>query len=350
MPCAIPPLDQTTVAIGRGYGLGYNRERTARDQLHGGMDFVASSGTPVLAPVAGVVDFTSANTGTRINADSARAGSVGQVRRMGGYGNAVVLRHDTPVPGLPSPFYTSYNHLSAIAPGIAPGAVVAPGTLLGNVGNTTNGQFAGMGAHLHMELRRVPFPGSYDRDTMDPSLLFTALGIDWLDYRREVERGVGGHLLIRAGGPSDPAVCGGVRGLDIAIPTGRTAIAIPTGKHRAIPYIPGIGIPGVPFLGLEGLGAYLGALPGGEVDPGFVCFGGELGYAPSGYVDPVRIATKYSRYGSTQVPRPGSPAADVMPPDYAPAAAEAGGASSGSSLVIGGTLAALLAWRLLRRS
>jgi hypothetical protein len=248
---------------------------------------------------------------------------------MHGYGGAVVLRHTTPVPGLPSPFFTSYNHLSAFAPGIAPGVAVAPGTLLGNVGNTTNGQFAGMGSHLHMELRRLPFPGpvghdGYELDTMDPSLLFAPLGIDWLDSRRELGRGVGGHLYLRAGGPSDPAVCGGVRGL------GGNSIFSGNLKTRQR---------SVSFLGLEGLDAYLGELGSGA-----------LGYAPAGYVDPVRIVAKYTTYGTTQVPRVGSPAADVMPPDYAAVADGSSSGSGGSGLVIGGTIAALLAWRLLRRS
>ena len=243
MPCAIPPLDQTEVLIGRGYGLGYNRERTSRDQLHAGMDFVASTGSPVLAPVDGVVDFVSSNTGSRISADAARGGATGQVRQMGGYGNSVVLRHELAIPGLPNPFYTSYNHLSAVAPGIVPGARVTTGMLLGQVGNTTNGQFPGMGAHLHMELRRVPFPGSYARDTVDPNMLWSAVGIDWVGGRTEVERRVGGQLLIRADGPSGPTACP------------RTATGLAGASSRgwgplvaaSIPF----GVPGVPFVGVR---------------------------------------------------------------------------------------------------
>ena len=309
MPCAIPPLDQTVVEVGRGYGEGWNRERTDSHQLHAGMDFVASSGTPVLAPIPGVVDFLTSNTGSRISADAARGGATGQVRRMGGYGTAIVVRHDFAVPGLPTPFYTSYNHLSAIASGIVPGVAIATGQLLGNVGNTTNGQFPGMGSHLHMEVRRVPFPGpvghdGYELDTMDPSILFTALGIDWVDSHREVGRNVGGHLLIRADGPSGPASC----------PS--------TAAGLAFPYIPGIGIPGIPLLGL---GDYLGE------------FG--LGVVPAGYVDPLTIKPTYSRKGTTQAPRPGSPAADVVPPSYDPAReAAVPPAPSGSSSFGGGAL------------
>jgi len=214
MTCAIPPLDQTEVIIGRGYGLGYNRERTVRNQLHAGMDFVAGTGSPVLAPLPGVVDFVTRDTGPRISTTAAKSGEAGQVRRMGGYGNAVVLRHDFDVPGsgLPNPFWTSYNHLSSIAPGIAPGVAVVTGALLGQIGNTTNGQFPGMGPHLHMEVRRAEFPGpvgrdSYRLDTVDPYALLRALGMDWVGSRLEVERPVGGQLFIRADGPSGPAAC-----------------------------------------------------------------------------------------------------------------------------------------------
>ena len=269
MTCAIPPLDQAATRVGRGWGEGWNRERTDDHQLHGGMDFVADAGTPVLAPIPGVVLFTSDDEGPRISSTRAEAGERGQVRRMGGYGNCVVLVHaGHGIPGMPDPFWTSYNHLQAPV-ALEPGTSVRTGDLLGHVGNTTNGQFRGMGAHLHMEVRRAAFPGAvghdgYELDTMDPSELFAAVGIDWIDHRTEVRREVGGQLLIRSGGPSDPAVCSGSRAL--------------SGPR---------------------------ALRG-------------LGYAPPGYIDPASPAVrgKYlskpggSYTGSVQVRR------DVLPPDY----------------------------------
>lgn len=218
--CALTPIPGGV--IGRGYGLGYNRSRTLRDQLHGGQDFVASAGTPVYAPLPGRVVFVSSNDGPAISADQARAGQVGKVRGMGGYGNVVVLQHDLtlyppsiasrgdPLPGNPSPeplpssFWTSYNHLQS-RPALRPGDRVSIGQVLGTVGNTTNGQFAGMGAHLHFEVRKRPFPGSYENDTVDPNVLWYSLGFGQPGARVEVARAVGGAILARQGGPSDCA-------------------------------------------------------------------------------------------------------------------------------------------------
>lgn len=213
MTCAIPPLDQAATRIGRGYGTGWNRERTSDEQLHAGMDFVAEAGAPVLAPLPGRVLFVSDDEGPRISAEAAMRGERGQVRRHGGYGNSVVLEHDLDVPGLSRPFWTSYNHLREPS-SLAPGAAVVPGDLLGYVGNTTNGQFRGMGAHLHFEVRRAAFPGpvgrdAYELDTVDPAVLWAGVGIDWVDHHREVGREVGGQLLIREDGPSGPAACAG---------------------------------------------------------------------------------------------------------------------------------------------
>jgi murein DD-endopeptidase MepM/ murein hydrolase activator NlpD len=85
---------------------------------HGGVDFRAPTGTPVLAPAAGRVVLAS-----RL-----------QVR-----GNAVVLDHGLGV-------YTLYAHLSAFR--VQPGALVKPGQVIGLSGNTG----LSTGAHLHWEL------------------------------------------------------------------------------------------------------------------------------------------------------------------------------------------------------
>jgi len=172
----MPVLPTASGRLGRGYGLGWNRARTRQDQLHGGQDFVAPMGTRVRAPIAGVVEFVSMDTGRAVSVEQAKTGIKGVVRGLGGYGNAVVLRHDNMrIPGLPSTFWTSYNHLSQID--VQPGRRVVEGATLGLSGLTNNGQFAGMGAHLHFELRRRPYPGSYDQDTVDPEVLWRALGL-----------------------------------------------------------------------------------------------------------------------------------------------------------------------------
>lgn len=219
--CAVTPI--VGGRIGRGFGRGFNRERTATNQLHAGQDFVATAGTPVLAPLPGRVVFVSRNEGPRITAAQAMQGRVGQVRGMGGYGNAVVLQHDfqLPAPGvlpsrqnppaLPSSFWTMYAHLAA-PPALSPGDRVTIGQVIGAVGNTTNGQFAGMGAHLHFEVRKRPFPGNYNRDTVDPNALWYSIGYTNPGAQLEAgrvngrvittERTVGGDLVATPGGPS----------------------------------------------------------------------------------------------------------------------------------------------------
>ncbi|NJN63566.1 MAG: M23 family metallopeptidase [Acidobacteria bacterium] len=185
--CAIPPLDQAATRIGRGYGLGYNRARTRMDQMHAGFDLVADAGTPVVAPIPGTVATKSDDTGP------------GYQRRFRGYGNSLVLEHRFSVPGIPNPFYTLYAHLQRPVT-LEVGQRVSTGDLLGYVGQTTNGQFAGMGPHLHTEVRRAPVV-SYGsrRDTFDPAILWDGLGFAWIDNHREAERLVGGQLLLREG-------------------------------------------------------------------------------------------------------------------------------------------------------
>jgi len=209
--CALTPI--AGGRIGRGYGRGYNRNGTATDQLHAGQDFVATAGMPVLAPLPGRVVFVTSNEGPRITAEQAMAGRVGQVRGMGGYGNAIVLQHDfqLPAPGvlpsrqnpppLPANFWTSYNHLQS-RPALNPGDRVTIGQVIGSVGNTTNGQFAGMGAHLHFEVRKRAFPGNYNVDTVDPNVLWYSLGFTNPGARMELQRTVGGDIIATPGGPS----------------------------------------------------------------------------------------------------------------------------------------------------
>ena len=93
--------------------LGYTR-------MHTGVDWAAPRGTPIIASGDGVVE---------------RAGWAA------GYGRQTILRHL-------NGYRTSYNHQSAIAKGIVPGAKVRQGQVIGYVGST--GQATGN--HLHYEL------------------------------------------------------------------------------------------------------------------------------------------------------------------------------------------------------
>lgn len=91
-------------------------------KMHQGMDFSASTGTPIIAPADGVVV---------------------EARRWGGYGNWIRLRHAN---GLE----TGYAHMSRYAAGMRAGQRVTQGQVIGYVGNTGNST----GPHLHYEMWR----------------------------------------------------------------------------------------------------------------------------------------------------------------------------------------------------
>ena len=90
--------------------------------MHRGVDFAAPEGTPVLASAAGQVTF----------ADTEK-----------GHGLFVKVDHGSEIG-------TGYAHLSRLAPGIAPGAAVRQGQLIGFVGSTGRST----GPHLHYEFYR----------------------------------------------------------------------------------------------------------------------------------------------------------------------------------------------------
>lgn len=93
--------------------LGYSR-------MHTGVDWAAPRGTPIIASGDGVVE------------------SAGWAA---GYGRQTILHHA-------NGYRTSYNHQSAIAKGVVPGAKVRQGQVIGYVGST--GQSTGN--HLHYEM------------------------------------------------------------------------------------------------------------------------------------------------------------------------------------------------------
>lgn len=94
--------------------LGFSR-------MHTGVDWSAPRGTPIIAAGNGTVE--------KAGWDS------------GGYGNQTLIRHA-------NGYVSSYNHQSAIAKGVKPGAKVRQGQVIGFVGTTG----LSTGPHLHYEL------------------------------------------------------------------------------------------------------------------------------------------------------------------------------------------------------
>lgn len=93
-------------------------------RLHAGVDIAPPEGTPIVAPLAGVVVLKGF---------------------VSGYGNFTCIRHN---PNLS----TCYGHQQRWANGVRQGAPVTQGQTIGYVGNTGHST----GPHLHFEVRRGP--------------------------------------------------------------------------------------------------------------------------------------------------------------------------------------------------
>jgi murein DD-endopeptidase MepM/ murein hydrolase activator NlpD len=103
-------------------GFGMRRHPLLRySKMHTGVDFGASTGTPIRAAGAGTVDIAG---------------------RHGAYGNTIVLKHGTK-------YKTLYAHMSRLAAGIRRGGRVNQGQIIGYVGSTGRST----GPHLHYEVR-----------------------------------------------------------------------------------------------------------------------------------------------------------------------------------------------------
>lgn len=101
-------------------GFGYRRDPfTGRAAMHSGLDFRGPTGSPIVAAAAGTVSF---------------------VGRKSGYGNVVEIDHGAGM-------ITRYAHMSRF--NAQAGQVVAPGDLIGAIGNTGRST----GPHLHFEVR-----------------------------------------------------------------------------------------------------------------------------------------------------------------------------------------------------
>lgn len=313
MYCALPPVDMTNVNCGRGFGVGWNRvcgamrsdaARAAagchQDQLHGGQDFMVAANTPVVSIIPGTVVKVGLEGTPHFPATG-----------LWGYGNCVVVEHrftlpppTTPLPGqsapprtgMPNPFWVLYAHFRA-PPLVHVGQHVDAGTLLGYSGNTNNGSFPGMPAHLHVEVRGRAYPSSYDNDTINPDLLFNSLGIDRTGASLQAGRYTGGKLLVRAGGPSDCR----------------------TGQHTSLSGFERA------FRAYAGFGVVYGPTQSGQASPG------------EQYIPPSVLSPNYP--GTTT---PGPDVTDASSPDYGSSGGGAAGGGSGSGMVVGGIAAAVL--------
>ena len=116
-------LMRKPMTVGR-YVSGFGNRRhpiLGTIRMHGGVDWAAPRGTPIMAAGDGVVERAS---------------------RTSGYGNLTLIRHT-------NGYVTAYAHQSAFAKGIAPGVHVRQGQIIGFVGSTG----LSTGPHLHYEVR-----------------------------------------------------------------------------------------------------------------------------------------------------------------------------------------------------
>ncbi|MDH5721808.1 MAG: peptidoglycan DD-metalloendopeptidase family protein [Alphaproteobacteria bacterium] len=111
------PIDGARVSSGFGMRrhpvLGYNK-------MHKGMDFAASSGTPIYAAGDGVIEY---------------------IGRNGGYGNYIRIRHN-------GSMKTAYAHMKGFKKNLSKGSRVTQGEIIGYVGTTGRST----GPHLHYEV------------------------------------------------------------------------------------------------------------------------------------------------------------------------------------------------------
>ena len=140
-PSPLTTVNVPTVpaALGSPFGLkptgakGAAKSGGTTLMMHDGVDLAAEMGTPIRAAGDGVV------VGAELKA---------------GYGNWIEIEHDGgssgPLDGFrrPTKLMTVYGHLSAFAPGIAPGMRVKQGEVIGFVGSTGRST----GPHLHFEI------------------------------------------------------------------------------------------------------------------------------------------------------------------------------------------------------
>src|SRR3972149_4091630 len=159
MPLFAPPLLTANARM-----LSNMRTRPGRTSgqptVHAGMDLSSGAGTPVIAVEGGTVETVSQD--------------LRPAQGLRGHGNAVVVKHNS------GPFWTLYGPRQST--NVAAGQKISAGTMVGRIGNTSNGKFSpptgmspqqwraedpsdparsrGMAPHLHLERRRAAPDGS----------------------------------------------------------------------------------------------------------------------------------------------------------------------------------------------
>jgi murein DD-endopeptidase MepM/ murein hydrolase activator NlpD len=113
------PVDYARISS--GFSLARRHPVLNRVRAHKGIDFAASSGTPIKA---------------------AGSGRIAERGRKGGYGNAIVVSHGKGIT-------TLYGHMSRFAKGLSVGSYVQQGQVIGYVGMTG----LATGPHVHYEYR-----------------------------------------------------------------------------------------------------------------------------------------------------------------------------------------------------
>jgi murein DD-endopeptidase MepM/ murein hydrolase activator NlpD len=123
--------------ISSGFSLGRKHPVLNRIRAHKGVDYAASTGTPIKATANGKI----IHRGSK-----------------GGYGNAIIIQHGTQ-------YSTLYAHMSRYKGGLRKGSRVKQGQIIGYVGSSG----LATGPHLHYEFRvngvhrdplRVKLPGA----------------------------------------------------------------------------------------------------------------------------------------------------------------------------------------------
>lgn len=209
--CALAPTDPERTQLGWHFGdfrWGFGGSGIAGSRSHEALDFMADEGSPIVVPFGGFVTHATANDPAEFG-DRAR-------------GFSVTLLH--PPAGSGAPHFSTYLHLQGRSP-LRVGQFVEAGALLGRVG--TSGLHPGDRPRLELRVARATEadPWSRQNRVLDPIGWFSTLGLGVHGAQRAP--GMlggqaplfGGHLLVRAGGPSDCPRRTGALG-DLAAPPG----------------------------------------------------------------------------------------------------------------------------------